>query len=825
MLRTRHPRRARAPRHERAVVEPLEPRTLLATITWDGGGDGSTLTDPLNWTGDILPGTSDDAVISIGGGASVTHAAGTFSVLSLTCDEALTVSGGTISVAAASALNGAVTLSGGTLTGDGDITINGSLAWTSGAMNAGGATIIGAAGTFTISTNATKALNCVFRNDGSGAFSAGTIGMVDGSFVNNGTLTLDAAVDQPAFSGFAGDNSFFNTGTLNKTGALNAFFSGSGAGVPFNSSGTVNVNAGTIEVSGGGTNSGSVVIATHAALGFFASYTHASGAAYSGPGTLQMSLATHTFTGPVTLAGVTVLGGATWTGSGDVTVTGTLNWTSGAMAGTGQTIIALGGVANLTTSSTKTLQRVLVNNGVINHSGGALRLLGGTVTNAAGRPYNASGIAPITSGGGINLFNNAGVFRKSGTGTITIGVPFDNGGTLSVLAGILNLDGGGTNTGARNISAGATLAYRASYTHAAGSTLAGSGDVNFDGGTQTISGNWTANTFLKLVSGTLAGPGILATSGPFYWLSGNMTGPGSILINSTGKLALSTGGSKTLARDITNNGALHWLNGFLAFAGAVITNNAGKVFAVLPDGNVNVTAGSNAIHNAGILRKQSASAIHFTEFNGGVALDNTGLVDVRNGSLVFSGVVVQAVGSTLAGGSWQVYPATTLGITTAQIDTIGANATVYKVGSSAAFSALAALVANNGTINLWRNTRLNVGSDSSTFTNTGTISLDRGALLSVASDFVSVPSAVLNITIGGASPTLFGRVIAGGRATLNGSVVFDFLAPYSPPAGVQFQFVTANPRAGSFNSATIPPLSGRTASIVLMPNGVRLDIT
>ncbi|MEL6104395.1 MAG: CARDB domain-containing protein, partial [Planctomycetota bacterium] len=47
----------------RSPFERLEDRHLLATIQWDGGGDGTRWHDPLNWVDDTIPGPSDDAVI------------------------------------------------------------------------------------------------------------------------------------------------------------------------------------------------------------------------------------------------------------------------------------------------------------------------------------------------------------------------------------------------------------------------------------------------------------------------------------------------------------------------------------------------------------------------------------------------------------------------------------------------------------------------------------------------------------------------------------------------------------------------------------------
>jgi len=44
---------------------------LAQTISWDGGGDGVSWSDPLNWSGDQLPGPTNDVVIPGGAGPMV----------------------------------------------------------------------------------------------------------------------------------------------------------------------------------------------------------------------------------------------------------------------------------------------------------------------------------------------------------------------------------------------------------------------------------------------------------------------------------------------------------------------------------------------------------------------------------------------------------------------------------------------------------------------------------------------------------------------------------------------------------------------------------
>jgi len=72
-------RRGRARHTDLAFgLEGLETRRLLALVSWDGGGDGSSWADPLNWSADVIPGIVDDVLIpgTPGGGALALSLAG-----------------------------------------------------------------------------------------------------------------------------------------------------------------------------------------------------------------------------------------------------------------------------------------------------------------------------------------------------------------------------------------------------------------------------------------------------------------------------------------------------------------------------------------------------------------------------------------------------------------------------------------------------------------------------------------------------------------------------------------------------------------------------
>src|SRR5712672_1130208 len=44
-------------------LEQLEDRTVPATAIWQGTGDGSSWSDPHNWSTNAVPGSADDVVI------------------------------------------------------------------------------------------------------------------------------------------------------------------------------------------------------------------------------------------------------------------------------------------------------------------------------------------------------------------------------------------------------------------------------------------------------------------------------------------------------------------------------------------------------------------------------------------------------------------------------------------------------------------------------------------------------------------------------------------------------------------------------------------
>jgi hypothetical protein len=108
------------------LSELLEPRVLLAAVSWDGGAGTVEWTDALNWSNDLLPGPDDNVTIDLPSG-TVHVSSGRQEINSLTANTALTLYA-VLSMESASSITGSVALqTGGRLSGAGDVAMNGIL--------------------------------------------------------------------------------------------------------------------------------------------------------------------------------------------------------------------------------------------------------------------------------------------------------------------------------------------------------------------------------------------------------------------------------------------------------------------------------------------------------------------------------------------------------------------------------------------------------------------------------------------------------------------------------------------------------------------------
>ena len=198
-----------------------------APVNWvpnaDGFWDVAT-----NWSSNpALPGAADNVTIDVGGATvrTITHQSGTDTINSLTSQENIALTGGTLNLNAASMINGSYTQSGGILGGTGNLTVTGAATLSGGVMTDAGRTILqGATALTALSLDALR----VLENRGAVTWSAGEldlnatgaagVGQIEnalgGVFEATGDNTLSSTAK--AVGGDGDGASFTNAGTFGR---------------------------------------------------------------------------------------------------------------------------------------------------------------------------------------------------------------------------------------------------------------------------------------------------------------------------------------------------------------------------------------------------------------------------------------------------------------------------------------------------------------------------------------------------------------------------------------------------------------------------------
>ncbi|MDB5301854.1 MAG: hypothetical protein JWO87_3517, partial [Phycisphaerales bacterium] len=441
-----------------------------------------------------------------------------------------------------------------------------------------GKTVSATGGTASIDTT-THTLARVLESDGTTTWTAGDLQMKGGIVNNNGSFTFNSAATYKGYGGYGGANAFNNAGSFTKLGAGEGGFAATPNAtfyytVPFNNTGTVSVQAGTLAIYSGGASTGNMSATAPGTLlfGNIFTYHYNAGATVTGAGTIAFQGGVYSFasgqfnpTGTVNFAGgtifinnaftptalgtigatvtfnnavnytgaVNITGSATFAaaetfsaltltgtldGAGDVTVTGALALSGGTMQGMGKTVSTAAGTLSIGAGiHNLTLTRVLESDGTATWTGGVIQMNGGTINNNGSFTYNSTASYQCSGLGGVkNAFNNAGSFIKLGASEVGF---FGSSGTVPF---------NNTNTGTVSVQAGAMKLENA---------------PNLSGGVLT-GGTWAvfSNSKLKL-------PGSITT------LAANvlLNGVGSIITNSdgvtnalAGLAAIASGGSLSL---------------------------------------------------------------------------------------------------------------------------------------------------------------------------------------------------------------------------------------------------------------------------------------
>jgi hypothetical protein len=244
------------------------------------------------------------------------------------------------------------------------------------------------------------------------------------------------------------------------------------------------------------------------------------GAELNGAGLYRLNSGTTlTINTNVTVDNLDVLG--TLNGTGVLTVNNVMNWTSGTMSGSGRTRIAPGATLNLNNAGVVMLQRTLENGGTTLWTGANITMDSAVITNRAGALFHARNAATLMQRSGLNRFDNAGTFRKSGnTGptTLTSGVSLNNYNTVEIRSGILAANGGYVSI--TNSLLNCAIGGMAAGTGFGQLQVAGTVNLNGSLSVDFINGFLPAtnNSFTVLAAGTRIG-----TFANFFYPSNNFT--------------------------------------------------------------------------------------------------------------------------------------------------------------------------------------------------------------------------------------------------------------------------------------------------------------
>lgn len=345
-----------------------------------------------------------------------------------------------------------------------------------------------------------------------GSPAAGTIIFESASFTNTAgarftTVGGTAQLDLSAF----GTSSFTNHGTFTQN--TQGF---TGVSVPFNSDGLVDVQRGTLMLTGGGASSGAFQVASGAELHLSGNLL--TGSTITGAGTVELGATLDgllDFDGttrvrlPATInstanstARLALTGAATQglTLNGTLSVTDRFDWLGGTLRGTGQ--MSLGGAMRIQGSGmTLDSLDLEASHGIewyessltLGH-GAQLTNPSGAVTSLLTQSGNITVTGDSTPGAGIV---NSGTMLKQGGQIADFGVPFQTSGSVHVEEGTLGASRGLSNSGQILVDAGASLrvggsgappATQSDFTST--SVVSGPGTVLFSTGTQNLRGSF-----------------------------------------------------------------------------------------------------------------------------------------------------------------------------------------------------------------------------------------------------------------------------------------------------------------------------------------------
>ena len=640
---------------------------------------------------------------------------------------------------------------------------------------------------------------------------------LSGSITNTGTLAINANTSFNGAKALLTNEGAINLATAIQLTASNegSVTNGSKGKIAATGSGDVLMEPGTSFTEGAGTTSGTKpVILRQASLVYTGSGAsvitqHGEGSTLSGNISAGQSLVLET----INPENEKTTAAASFTNAGSITMT------NAETAGNNVTLAISSGT--LTNSGTLTSEKA---------NGGA-RTLSGSITNTGTLAVNTNtsfnGLsALLTNDGALDIaagkqliVSNSGSFINGSGGSIVAG----EGGNVQVEPGSTFTEGAGTTSGTKPvILRQASLVYTGSGAsvitqHGEGSTLSGNisagqslvletinpenekttAAASFtNAGSITMTNAETAgnNVTLAISSGTLTNSGTLTTEkaiGGARTLTGNITNTGTIAINANTSFNVS-------GATLINKGPINIATGVALSAPAkpTISNEAGGSITVTGTGALDQTEGT---FNEGLGKTSTAKTSE------PVVLDRVALHYTDKGA----SKIAQRGASTLSG---TINKGQTLVIESTNSEHAEDTAAGSFTNSGAIHLTNAETSANNVTLKLGGGTLTNKGTVEVLFPKGGTRTIE-GSLnnektltiannsnpLKVTGTFAEGAKATLKLTIAGA--TNFGRVVATGAVTVNGTLALK-QSKFTAKSGETFAILTGASRTGEFTSVT-----------------------
>jgi RHS repeat-associated protein len=519
-----------------ALALPPVAAAAECTDTWVGPSESSWLTAE-NWSSGV-PTSSDIACIGSGHTAQILF--GTQEVAAvqgegdLLLDSTLVLDG-----SSEPSSIGKLTMAGGTLTGAGDLQIAEELLFYSiNRMSGSGSTAIlpGAAVHTTLFSPENILEGRRLVNEGTVSWANGTLYEIGGAEVlNRGVFNANSG-EETNIKAVSPEAVFVNQGTFQRTTGTGLHI----VSVAFENEGDVTAGAGILSFNGGGSSSSGEWEGAEGAelrfagnssfsftggslaenIGIVGLYTivQLEGGLIEPSSHLSMSSGTLDLTsGATRLRSLSMYGtDDVISGAGDLEISEELLMErSEKMSGSGSTVILPGAVVNTTTFANLVLEgRRFVNEGTYTQTEGSIIELGGSEFLNLGTLTDDSGASKIIQAESAeDVFVNRGTFtfQKKGGGLFSISANFENEGNVTVGAGILTFNGGGSSSsGEWEAAEGGELVFlEGSYSFTGGSlagkiAVAGHGTiVHVKGGVlQPSSQVATGEATLDLTSGS-----------------------------------------------------------------------------------------------------------------------------------------------------------------------------------------------------------------------------------------------------------------------------------------------------------------------------------